>query len=60
MIQEDEKGEKAVANAVKQLPILGKVAYYWLLGGAERKLEYEAKQKVKEENEELRKAGINI
>ena len=60
MITEDTKDDKNVAKAVKALPTGGQVIYYWLLGGAERKLEYEAKQKVKEENEELRKAGINI
>jgi hypothetical protein len=60
MIQEDEKGEKAVANAVKQIPIIGKASYYWLFGGAERRLEYEEKQKAKEKREELKKAGINI
>lgn len=62
MIKEDkpEKAEKAVATAVKNIPILGKQAYYWLFGGAERKLEYEAKQKIKERNEELKKAGMNI
>lgn len=62
MVKEDkpEKAEKAVATAVKNIPILGKQAYYWLFGGAERKLEYEAKQKIKERNEELKKAGMNI
>jgi hypothetical protein len=62
MVKEDkpEKAEKAVATAVKNIPILGKQAYYWLFGGAERKIEYEAKQKIKERNEELKKAGMNI
>jgi hypothetical protein len=57
--EEEEKAEKAVATAVKNVPIIGKQAYYWLFGGAERKLEYEAKQKAKERSEELKKAGIN-
>jgi uncharacterized ParB-like nuclease family protein len=59
MTEEDAKAEKAVATAVKNIPIVGKQAYYWLFGGAERKLEYEAKQKAKERSEELKKAGIN-
>ena len=60
MTEEDAKADKAVATAVKNIPILGKQAYYWLFGGAERKLEYEEKQKAKERNEELKKAGINL
>jgi len=59
LTEEDEKADKAVATAVKNIPIIGKQAYYWLFGGAERKLEYEAKQKAKERSEELKKAGIN-
>jgi hypothetical protein len=56
---DEDKDEKAVAVAVKNVPLVGKQAYYWLFGGAERKLEYEAKQKAKERSEELKKAGIN-
>jgi hypothetical protein len=59
LTEEDAKADKAVATAVKNIPIIGKQAYYWLFGGAERKLEYEAKQKAKERSEELKKAGIN-
>ena len=59
LTEEDAKADKAVAVAVKNVPIIGKQAYYWLFGGAERKLEYEAKQKAKERSEELKKAGIN-
>jgi hypothetical protein len=59
MITEDTKDDKDVAKAVKALPTGGQVMYYWLFGGAERKLEYEAKQKAKERSEELKKAGIN-
>jgi len=59
LTEEDAKADKAVATAVKNIPIIGKQAYYWLFGGAERKLEYEEKQKAKERSEELKKAGIN-
>ena len=59
LTEEDAKADKAVATAVKNIPIIGKQAYYWLFGGAERRLEYEAKQKAKERSEELKKAGIN-
>ena len=43
-------------SALKNIPVIGKLGYYWLLGGAEKKLEQERKQ---EERDRRNRLGIN-
>ncbi len=53
----DEEADPEKFNKViKDIPVAGKASYYWLFGGAERKLERERKKEIKEAR--LR-AGIN-
>jgi len=53
--EEDQNPDK-FAKAAKNVPVLGKAAYDWLFGGAEKKLERERKEEIREAR---RKAGIN-
>jgi hypothetical protein len=41
-----EKSEKAIKDTVRQLPFIGKMIYYWGLGGAE---EFNERQRAKED-----------
>jgi len=55
LFEADSNPEKF--NAVlKNIPVIGKLGYYWLLGGAEKKLEQERKQ---EERDRRNRLGIN-
>lgn len=53
-IQEEDSDSSNKAMA--KVPVIGKAAYYWLLGGAERKIERDRK---KEERQRRRELGIN-
>lgn len=55
LFEADNDPEKFNA-ALKNIPVIGKLGYYWLLGGAERKLEQERKQ---EERDRRNRLGIN-
>ena len=53
---EAENDPKKFNDVLKNIPVIGKLGYYWLLGGAERKLEQERKQ---EERDRRNRLGIN-
>jgi hypothetical protein len=55
LFEADNDPEKFNA-ALKNIPVIGKLGYYWLLGGAEKKLEQERKQ---EERDRRNRLGIN-
>jgi len=55
MFDADNNPEK-FNTALKNIPVIGKLGYYWLLGGAEKKLEQERKQ---EERDRRNRLGIN-
>ena len=51
-----EEDSDSFNKAMAKVPVIGKAAYYWLLGGAERKIERDRKE---EEKQRRRKLGIN-
>ena len=51
-----EEDSNAFNKVIAKVPVIGKAAYYWLLGGAERKIEREQKEEEKQRRREL---GIN-
>ena len=52
MFDADNNPEK-FNTALKNIPVIGKLGYYWLLGGAEKKLEQERKQAERDRNKKL-------
>jgi N-acetylglucosamine kinase-like BadF-type ATPase len=50
---EAENDPKKFNDVLKNIPVIGKLGYYWLLGGAERKLEQERKQEERDRNKKL-------
>ncbi len=50
---EAENDPKKFNDVLKNMPVIGKLGYYWLLGGAERKLEQERKQEERDRNRKL-------
>ena len=51
-----EEDSDSFNKAMAKVPVIGKAAYYWLLGGAERKIERDQKEEEKQRRREL---GIN-
>lgn len=53
----DETSDPEKFNrAIKDIPVMGKLAYYWVFGGAEKKLERERKKEIQETR---RAMGLN-
>jgi hypothetical protein len=53
----DETSDPEKFNrAIKDIPVMGKLAYYWMFGGAEKKLERERKKEIQETR---RAMGLN-
>ena len=51
--KDEDQDPETFNKAISKLPVIGKVAYYWMLGGAERKLERERKQEERDRNKKL-------
>lgn len=56
IFQDEQQDPESFNKVISKLPVLGKISYYWLLGGAERKIERERKE---EERQRRRRLGIN-
>jgi len=56
IFQDEQQDSESFNKVISKLPVLGKISYYWLLGGAERKIERERKE---EERQRRRRLGIN-
>jgi len=56
IFQEEQQDSESFDKAIGKLPVIGKISYYWLLGGAEKKIERERKE---EERQRRKQLGIN-
>jgi len=53
---ESERDPDRFNKVIKDIPVMGKLAYYWMFGGAEKKLERERREELKEARRQM---GIN-